>query len=99
MSLKSYDPSRLDPQLAQAVVQMPPIDNSDVAKARQGIEMMQQYMPPVDTSGVTITDRTIPAEYGEVPLRIYTPETDVHPLPAMLFFHWGGFMLGNLETE
>ncbi|MEO1644385.1 MAG: alpha/beta hydrolase fold domain-containing protein, partial [Chloroflexota bacterium] len=84
---------------AQAVVQMPPIDNSDVAKARQGIEMMQQYMPPVDTSGVTITDRTIPAEYGEVPLRIYTPETDVHPLPAMLFFHWGGFMLGNLETE
>lgn len=99
MPLKSYDPSLLDPQLAQAVAQMPPIDNSDVAKARQGIEKMQQYMPPVDTSGVTITDRAIPAEYGEIPIRIYTPETEVYRLPAMLFFHWGGFMLGNLETE
>ncbi|MEM7738941.1 MAG: alpha/beta hydrolase fold domain-containing protein [Deinococcota bacterium] len=78
---------------------MPPVDNSDVTAARQGVLMMQKYMPPVDTSGLTIEDRTIPGPGGALPIRIYQPETATRPAPALLFFHWGGFMLGDLDTE
>lgn len=101
--MQSYSPNRLDVELAQAVQQMPPIDNSNVARARQGIAMMQKFMPPVDSSGVDIEDQMIPSYEQnvnhQVPVRIYRPKNIPSPLPVMLFFHWGGFMLGNLETE
>lgn len=100
MPLKPYSPALLDPELAAAVAHMPPVDNSDVAQARQGIEMMHQFMPPVDTSGVTVTDRTIPGPNdNEIRVRVYQPDAAPRPAPAMVFYHWGGFMLGNLETE
>lgn len=101
--MKSYLPDHLDIELARAVQHMPPIDNSDVARARHGIAMMQKFMPPVDTSDVNIEDRLIPSfephSEHDIPVRIYRPSDATGTLPVMLFFHWGGFMLGNLETE
>ncbi|MGD9941755.1 MAG: alpha/beta hydrolase [Burkholderiaceae bacterium] len=32
-----------------------------------------------------------------VPVRIYRPATAEHPLPTVLFFHGGGFVLGSVE--
>lgn len=101
--MKPYSPNLLDTELAQSVQHMPPIDNSDVALARQGIAMMQKFMPPVDTSGVDIEDLMIPSfetdANHKIPVRTYRPSDATESLPVMLFFHWGGFMLGNLETE
>lgn len=100
MPLKPYRPEHLDPELAQAVAQMPPIDNSDVAQSRQGIVMMQQFMPPVDATGVSIEDcMIVGADGDDLPIRIYQPAAADRPAPAMVFYHWGGFMLGNLDTE
>ncbi len=42
-----------------------------------------------------VEDRTIA---GHVPVRVYWP-TDKENLPVMIFFHGGGWVLGNLDTH
>ena len=47
-----------------------------------------------------IEDRKIPGPAGDIPVRIYTPldaKSDV--LPSLVFFHGGGFVIGDLETH
>jgi acetyl esterase len=45
-----------------------------------------------------VEDRRIPGPGGEIPLRIYTPEGD-GPRPGIVFFHGGGWVIGNLDTH
>lgn len=40
----------------------------------------------------------IPGPGGEIPLRIYLPEVDA-PLPVLVYFHGGGWVLGDLDTH
>ncbi|MBV9330433.1 MAG: alpha/beta hydrolase, partial [Alphaproteobacteria bacterium] len=45
-------------------------------------------------------DRRIGAAHGDVGLRIYTPvEPLAPPMPAVVFFHGGGFVLGDLDSH
>lgn len=37
-------------------------------------------------------------EIGGVPVRVYVPETTPSPSPAFVFFHGGGWVLGDLES-
>jgi len=46
----------------------------------------------------TAENRTIPGADGPIPIRIYTPHGD-GPFPALVFFHGGGFTLGDLDTH
>jgi acetyl esterase len=47
-----------------------------------------------------ISDLSFPGPKGAVGLRIYTPlEPGAEPLPGLIFFHGGGFVLGDLETH
>ena len=43
-----------------------------------------------------VEDRTIPGPGGEIPVRIYTPDA-AGPLPALVYFHGGGWVLGDLD--
>lgn len=44
----------------------------------------------------TVDDRTIPGPGGDIPVRIYTPHA-AGPLPALVYFHGGGWVLGDLD--
>jgi acetyl esterase len=45
-------------------------------------------------------DRKIPGPAGEIAVRIYTPvDTKADVLPGLVFFHGGGFVIGDLETH
>ncbi|MFI5044306.1 MAG: alpha/beta hydrolase [Acidimicrobiales bacterium] len=47
-----------------------------------------------------ITDRTIPGPAGEIPIRIYRPlERSANPPGVVVFFHGGGFVIGDLESH
>ena len=46
-----------------------------------------------------IRDLTMPGPDGEIPLRLYDAREAREPGPLFLFFHGGGFALGNLDTH
>lgn len=46
--------------------------------------------------GVRIQDGSVPCLEGPIPFRIYSPGAP-GPLPVLVFFHGGGFVLGALE--
>lgn len=47
-----------------------------------------------------VEDRTIPGPGGPVPVRIYTPsQRSIGLLPALVYFHGGGWVLGTLDTH
>ncbi len=45
-----------------------------------------------------IEDRLIPGPAGNLPIRIYTPNSR-KGLPILVFFHGGGFVAGSLDTH
>ncbi|MET8631078.1 alpha/beta hydrolase [Kitasatospora sp. NPDC004669] len=48
-----------------------------------------------------VSDTTAPAAGRDIPVRIYRPvtEPDAGPLPVTLFFHGGGWVFGDLDTQ
>src|SRR6185312_15034588 len=45
-------------------------------------------------------DRKIKGPAGEIPIRVYTPvDVTGDALPCLVFFHGGGFVIGDLETH
>jgi acetyl esterase len=45
-----------------------------------------------------VSDRAIPTPAGLVPIRLYTP-LGAGPFPGVIYFHGGGFVMGDLETH
>lgn len=45
-----------------------------------------------------IDDRTLLGPRGDIPVRTYMPE-GAGPFPLLMYYHGGGFVLGNLETH
>ncbi|GAA4169215.1 alpha/beta hydrolase [Gryllotalpicola koreensis] len=46
-----------------------------------------------------VIDRIADTAAGELPLRIYRPTAAVGPAPVIVFFHGGGFVLGDLDSH
>src|SRR5690349_5268504 len=47
-----------------------------------------------------VEDRAIPGPAGEIPLRIYIPESKPdEALPVLVFFHGGGWVIGDLDSH
>ncbi|HWL23612.1 MAG TPA: alpha/beta hydrolase [Ureibacillus sp.] len=51
-------------------------------------------VPPISR----VEDRQIPVEGGEITVRIYTPEGE-GPFPLFVYYHGGGWVIGNIETS
>ena len=70
--------------------------------AQQVRDMMAMAPPPpveVEVPPVAnVENRTIPVEDGEINIRIYTPSGE-GPFPLFVYYHGGGWVLGNLETS
>ena len=59
----------------------------------EGFAMMQLGAP----EPAVVFDRTVPGPGGDIPVRVYAAEGD--NLPVLVFFHGGGWVIGNIESH
>lgn len=91
----------LDPQVKELVNLMeaegaPPIASQSPEEARRAYKDMK-YDEEVE-SVHEVQNRIIPSPDGDIPVRVYLPEGK-GPHPALLFFHGGGWVIGDIDTH
>jgi acetyl esterase len=75
----------------------PPLEQLPLAEARAvRSEMLEAGGPEEPVAEVQ--NRSIPGPAGPIPVRVYRPVRK-ETLPALVFFHGGGFVICNLDTH
>jgi acetyl esterase len=76
----------------------PPLESFSPVEARkvaeEGMKLVGGTMEPLRS----VENLRIPGPAGEIPIRVYTPES-LAPRPALLYFHGGGWVVCSLDTH
>jgi acetyl esterase len=72
-----------------------PVHQLSVAQARAA--ELAQLEPTEPEHVAEVVDRELAGPAGEIPVRVYLPE-EARPLPVLVYFFGGGWVLGSLET-
>jgi acetyl esterase/lipase len=92
--------SKLTPAAAAVVEAMeasfPALETMPAAEGRRLVATAPR--PPLPVIEVAdVIDRTIPGPGGDIPVRIFRPRKGA-TLPVVVYFHGGGFVIGDLDT-
>ncbi|MGH7897808.1 MAG: alpha/beta hydrolase, partial [Candidatus Binatia bacterium] len=87
----------LDPVFAP-LRQIPRPDFDDIPAARARAASMQALLPLRRSAAVAFDDREIDGPGGKIRIRVYDPN-ERGRTGALVYFHGGGFMVGDLDTE
>jgi acetyl esterase/lipase len=97
---------QLDPELRVVVEKLPtdrPLDLNKITSARAKMNKMVTALlatlPPVE--GVTSKDQFAPGAEGDpaVRVRVYRPNDQPNQLPALLWIHGGGYVMGDIDQD
>ncbi len=95
----------LDPQIAVILKFLadsgaPSMSSSTVEHARAGFRAgtVGVRNPATLAQVRSVEDTTVPGAEGPRAARIYRPDVD-GPVPTMVFFHGGGYVVGDIETH
>src|SRR5438094_5294534 len=91
----------LDPEakmlLEQLTTVVRPFDELSVLEARAAIVTLSAAAGEGEAVA-RVESRTVPGPRGDIPVRVYTPDGRA-PFPVLVYFHGGGWVIGNLETH
>jgi acetyl esterase len=79
-----------------AMVEMP-IEQQTPELLREGYAALSAAESKAEMASVL--DRTIPGPGGDLPIRIYVPTDEPGPRPVLVYFHGGGWVIGDLDTH
>src|ERR1700733_10018965 len=95
---------RLHPEV-RALLEMidalgaPPLESQDPVEARNArVDAMKMMGGEPDALGY-VENLAVPGPGGEIPVRVYAIERGGALRPALVYFHGGGFVFGNLDTH
>src|SRR5512143_490175 len=94
----------LDPQ-ARALIDLmtergvPPTHTLGPAEARRLYRERRAYVQPVPITMAEVRDLSASGPHGPIGLRLYRPTTAATPAPALLYYHGGGWVIGDLDTH
>ncbi|WP_182524523.1 alpha/beta hydrolase [Nocardioides dongkuii] len=101
--MTQLDP-RLDPEIAVLLQFLdssgaPPMHAGTPEQARAGFRTLSVDLrdPATVPDVASVVDRTVPGGDGDLPARVYRPHEG--PLPTVLLFHGGGWVIGDLDTH
>jgi acetyl esterase/lipase len=100
MSITTHPPVVLEPEsqeFVEATAKPPFLYELTPAEARKVLDDVQAA--PIDKLPVKDQWITVPAEVGDVRVRIVRPPDAVGTLPVILYMHGGGWVLGNADTH
>ncbi|MEY2883568.1 MAG: hypothetical protein RL490_1292, partial [Pseudomonadota bacterium] len=75
----------------------PKMEEGDAATARQMMKMMGQMVERPASAVAEKQDITIPGAHG-IPSRLYRPTLSDAPAPVLIFYHGGGWVIGDVEV-
>lgn len=105
--MNSASPGQLDPQvqalLRQRAANRPPAPKSPLSPTEAIATERNGYRQTIPLAGKPeaihkVENSSIPGTAGTIPIRIYTPRV-AQDLPVLVYFHGGGFALGDLDTH
>jgi len=68
----------------------------DVMRAGYSQKYFERSIAPPD--GIHVETVALPEDSGRFSVTIYRPDDAIEPLPALLYFHGGGFVLGDTRA-
>ncbi|MGH3326554.1 MAG: alpha/beta hydrolase [Streptomycetales bacterium] len=81
-----------------AALGRPPRHTLTPEENREGMRLIVPYTGDV-VELPAVEDRAVPGPGGPVPIRLYRPHAPGGPPPVVLYFHGGGWVLGDLDTH
>ncbi len=100
---------RIDDQELEAEVQLmlfllrqsgsPPLEELSPTEARAEIERTARAFADRPLPLAFVEQKRIPGPGGEIPARLYRPFRDPQSRPLLVYYHGGGWVVGNLDTH
>jgi acetyl esterase len=94
----------LDPQ-ARALIQLmveravPPVHTLSPTDARRMYLERRTFTQPEPPVVASARDIDVPGPHGAVPCRLYMPVSTAAPVPVLVYFHGGGWTIGDRDTH
>jgi acetyl esterase len=90
----------LDPQVKLVLEQLaaagaPPLETLSPEQARNTFTMPRGEVESVGK----VENRTIPGPSTDIPVRVYCPKENQTNYPALVFYHGGGWVVGDIESH
>jgi acetyl esterase/lipase len=100
MTLDTAFAAMIAEQEAAAKAQpLPPLDQLPPEMVRAGYRTQRQAQDQNAPRNVETRDLKIRGAAGEIPARLYRPAGVADPSGLLVYFHGGGFVIGDLETH
>ena len=77
-------------------LKLPAVWDVTPAQARETVRQRSAALPREDVASVR--DHRVPVSGGEITVRVFTPRAPA-PLPALVYFHGGGWVTGDIESH
>lgn len=90
----------IDPEILPWLSMIPTHDPTDLIGLRelqQKLGTRSTYTPPMPVETRNILVPSLSDSEPEIPVRVYTPQGGQGLLPGLVYFHGGGFIMGNVD--
>ena len=78
---------------------IPPTHTLSPADARRFYRERRAFTQPDPPPLPEVRDLAADGPAGPIPLRLYRPRTDAGALPVLVYYHGGGWVIGDLDTH
>ncbi len=77
----------------------PGLGEMDVEQTREAFGSMTTGLGPGARALARVVDRRIDGPAGDIPVRVYSPSATPKAEPALVYYHGGGWVIGNPDTH